>query len=164
MKYRHLSSISPRLLSLGIMLCGLFAMGMTGLLSSCNDARTKADKRLVERTDSFATSFFNWRYVEAVDFCTENARKQLVFLASNVGEGEVEMLRTMEKSASVETGMPQFVRADSAIVDVAVSHFLKPDSIGREAKLVDFEVYRISLRAESGKWLVSEWHSDSEME
>lgn len=106
------------------------------------------------RADSFATHYFNWQFEKCMKFVTPESRKYLQFAASNVTEGNVEMLRSMPEDAIVEIEDVTIEDMNHAFVKVSIHNFLAVDTIGREAKTHESGKATIRMVKKDNNWLV----------
>ncbi len=127
-------------------------------LFSCNDSNRK---QIVSVAETFATSYFNWDYAGCMPNVTEESTKYLRFLATNVTDGDIERLRSMEKGADVEVEEETFADNDTVVdVKVKVSGFCHADTIGRPSKLYDEAEATVRLVKRGDKWqaiVSNEW-------
>ena len=60
-----------------ILICTFFCF-------SCHTKQDKEQKEITELADSFATRFYTWHFIEAMNFSDNDMKMHLTFLASNV--------------------------------------------------------------------------------
>lgn len=134
----------PRLLILAALAC---------TLAACNWRRDGDEDQLCEDVDSFAVHYFNWRYAEALPYCTDESRPWLQFAASNVRQADVDSLRAMESGASCEVGDIDYTSDSTALATVRVEGLLVPDTLGRSSHRLSSGTAQIPL-VFRGKWKV----------
>lgn len=74
---------------------GLFV----SLLLSCSD---KDANTAEERALAFAQNYFNLRYKQSLTLCTENAKKWIVFRATNITQEDVDVINAQTDTAECE--------------------------------------------------------------
>ncbi len=130
----------------------------SSLLVSCDSS----DKNQVDDVaEAFAKEYFNWRYVESMPYVTSESAEYMKFLATNVTEDDVALLRSMESGAEVKVESTEMADDDStAYAEVEVDNFCHADTIGRPAKLHESATATLMLVRRDGKWKVvisDEW-------
>lgn len=138
-------------------LCIAVASMAAGLLSlqGCQPHQG-SESQLKEDVDSFATHYFNWHFPQAVRYCTRGSENWLRYAASNVHKADIELLRSKQEDATVEVDDVAFGDDEtSATVTIHVSNYLRMDTIGREAHLVECASFLLPMEMEQGEWKVS---------
>lgn len=79
---------------------------------------------------SFSTAYYNWDFPAASKYASEDSRKWLCYLASQVDTTDIAVLRGKEKAAEVEILKVDIKGNGDATVTIAVSNYLSADSIG----------------------------------
>lgn len=114
-----------------------------------------SEKQLKEYADSFATQYYNWHFRQALDYCTPTSERWLRYAASNVHQADIDLLRAKPEDATVEIGDVDFGNDEvSATVSVKVTNFLRMDTIGTEAHLVQQADRRLPMVMHRGKWKI----------
>ena len=94
--------------------------------------------QLATAVDSFATSYFNWHFEDALKNVDAGSQEWLVYAASNVHQADID-----------------YTSDTTAVAFVTVRNFLAMDTIGASAHLVGEAKFALPLRYVGGKWLVS---------
>jgi len=123
------------------------------MLFGCGNYRS--ERRLKTVADSFALTWFNWQYSKSIRFCTDSAQRHVIFMASNVNEEDVELLRNKECDAVVERKEIEYVNDSTAIAFYDVSDFLHPDTIGKAAQKIDKAEAELTLKRVENTWKVA---------
>ena len=120
---------------------------------SCDWGRDGDEDQLREDVDSFAVHYFNWRYADAVAYCTGESLPWLQFAASNVHQENVDSLRAMESGAECEIADVSYTSDSTAIVRLRLSNVLVADTIGSVSHLRSTAEAEVPL-VFRGKWKV----------
>lgn len=127
---------------------GLFA------LQGCQ-AHEGSEKQLKEDVDSFATHYFNWHFPKAAKYSTADSEPWLRYAASNVHDADIDLLRSKAEDATIEVGEVEFGDDQtSATVTIRVNNYLRMDTIGQEAHLVESASFHLPMEMERGQWKV----------
>ncbi len=132
----------------------LLAMLLLGVavISSCHEDE---EQQLTELVDSFSISYFNWRFQQAVPYCTDDSKPWLRYAAAQVHQADIDILKAMDQGAEVERGNIAYKDSgDTATVEVAVRNFLQMDTIGNAGQLVDEARFLVPLVRQEGQWKV----------
>lgn len=111
--------------------------------------------QLATAVDSFAASYFNWHFENALKNVDAGSQEWLVYAASNVHQADIDSLRAMSEGAAHELGDIDYTSDTTAVAFVTVRNFLAMDTIGASAHLVGEAKFALPLRYVGGKWLVS---------
>lgn len=126
------------------------------LFVACGDKSTYDESlEAAAQADSFATYYFNWRYVDAARFATAESRQALSFVASNVNDSDIVALRQKAKAASVSVDEPLASSDSTFTISIEASDYLKKGKIGEPAVLTRKGNYELQLVKRDGKWLVN---------
>jgi len=107
-----------------------------------------------ERADSFATHYFNWQYEKCLKYVTPESKKYLQLAASNVTEGNVELLRSLPEDANVEIEDVVFEDDKHVEIDLTIHNYLAVDTIGRPAKFLNSGEAKFKMVKDGQYWLV----------
>ena len=149
-KVRHsigfIHIVSPLLL-----FCLLF------VASSC-EFHAGSSRQLKKQVDSFAVYYFNWQFHKAVRFVTPESEKWMSYAASQVHQADIDLLQQKELPATCE--IQEITYNDtlfSAIAHVTIRNYLRMDTIGKEASVIDVANFDIPLsyHSQSDKWIVN---------
>ena len=124
------------------------------MLVACGESKDGSEDQLMEVVDSFAVSYFNYDLMKAQRFSTVDSEKWLQFIASNIQQEDVDILRQQELPATVEIGEVNYTGDSSAIVNISVHNFLSMDSIGKVGRMTDEASFRLNAQISNGKWRI----------
>lgn len=106
--------------------------------------------------DSFATHYYNWHFAEALKYCTPTSERWLRYMASNVHEEDIDLLRSKEEDATIEINDIDFHDDEvTATARITISNFLQMDTIGQAAHLIEQATFPLQLEMQQGKWKVN---------
>lgn len=123
-------------------------------LVSCNDVPNGEKKELDKEVTAFADAYFGYDFDLALQHCTPESRKWLVYAASNVHEEDLETLRSQEEGTSAEVIDYDFDSDTTGTAIVEVHRFLQTDSIGQPGRMVDQATFSLPIVHTGGKWTV----------
>lgn len=124
-------------------------------LTSCN--KNNEDQALEEITgtvDEFAEYYFNFDLNGTIKTCTPESKKWLSFLASNIRQEDIDILKAQKEGSWHETGDIIFTSDSTVNVECKVFNFLKIDTLGRAGSMTEHATYKIPLVKRNGKWKV----------
>lgn len=130
-----------------LILAAIFSLATT----SCHNGSSKQLKGTV---DSFATAYFNWRFVDALPHVTAESKKILSFEASQVRQQDVDSLRAMKEGAATEIKDVNYLNDSTATAIVEARQFLSMDSIGKAPHIINKATFHIPLQYRNGIWKV----------
>lgn len=123
-------------------------------LIGCGESKDGSEEQLMEVVDSFSVSYFNYDLQKAQRFSTVDSEKWLQFIATNIQQEDVDILRQQELPATVEIGEINYTGDSSAIVNISVQNFLRMDSIGQAGRMTDQASFRLNALIQNGKWRI----------
>lgn len=134
----------------------IIVMGAASILAynGCRSHEGDEDQ-LKADADSFATYYYNWHFEKAVKFCTPESEQWLQYVASNVHQPDIDLLRSKKKDATIE--IQDISYSDdgvSATVSLNVTNFLQMDTIGKEAHLVKQATFSLPMVLHDGRWKI----------
>lgn len=149
-KVRH-SIVFIHIVSPILLFCLLF------VASSC-EFHAGSSRQLKKQVDSFAVYYFNWQFHKAVRFVTPESEKWMSYAASQVHQADIDLLQQKELPATCE--IQKITYNDtlfSAIAHVTIRNYLRMDTIGKEASVIDVANFDIPLsyHSQSDKWIVN---------
>ena len=149
-KVRH-SIVFKHIVSPLLLFCLLF------VASSC-EFHAGSSRQLKKQVDSFAVYYFNWQFHKAVRFVTPESEKWMSYAASQVHQADIDLLQQKELPATCE--IQEITYNDtlfSAIAHVTIRNYLRMDTIGKEASVIDVANFDIPLsyHSQSDKWIVN---------
>ena len=132
---------------------GLLLLVMATLIG-CGESRDGSEEQLMEVVDSFSVSYFNYDLQKAQRYSTVDSEKWLQFIATNIQQEDVDILRQQDLPATVEIGEVNYTGDSSAIVNISVQNFLSMDSIGKAGQMTDHASFRLNALIQNGKWRI----------
>lgn len=125
------------------------------IIVSCSDSSENKEKEdITHVTAEFASHYFNFDLNGAVSLCTRESGRWISFMASNIMQEDIDVLRSQDSGATYDIGAVTCVDDTSAVVECRVFNFLKIDTIGQAGKITRQATYEIPLVKRNGKWLV----------
>ncbi|MBR6937163.1 MAG: hypothetical protein IKH63_06285 [Prevotella sp.] len=131
-------------------------LGVLFFLVAC-DFHAGSSRQLKKEVDSFAVYYFNWQFHQAVRFVTPESEKWMHYAASQVHQADIDLLQSKELPASCEINEVVYSEDDkTAIAHVTIQNYLRMDTIGKAATIVNTAQFDIPLiyQAETDKWIV----------
>ncbi len=122
--------------------------------SNRNDAEQDEIKAISETADSFAGRYFNFDLIGASKLSTMESKKWISFLASNITQEDVNMLREQDEAATFVNLNVDKTSDSTATSSYKVTNFLMIDTLGRPGIITDEAFYKINLVKRNGRWLV----------
>ncbi len=105
----------------------------------------------------FTTDFLNWHYADCMERTAPENHKWISFLASNVSQEDIDLLREAESGVEVEILDGSASDNDTAYTaTLAARGFFRPDSIGKPARFVKEARVELKMVNRGGKWLVKD--------
>ena len=122
--------------------CVMMVLGVLFFLVAC-DFHAGSSRQLKKEVDSFAVYYFNWQFHHAVRFVTPESEKWMHYAASQVHQAEINEVVYSEDDKT-------------AIAHVTIQNYLRMDTIGKAATIVNTAQFDIPLiyQAETDKWIV----------
>ncbi|MBQ5579339.1 MAG: hypothetical protein IIT40_10925 [Prevotella sp.] len=134
----------------------MMVLGALFLLVAC-DFHAGSSRQLKKEVDSFAVYYFNWQFHHAVRFVTPESEKWMHYAASQVHQADIDLLQSKELPASCEINEVVYSEDDkTAIAHVTIQNYLRMDTIGKAATIVNTAQFDIPLiyQSETDKWIV----------
>ncbi|MBQ1759120.1 MAG: hypothetical protein IIZ94_05515 [Prevotella sp.] len=134
----------------------MMVLGVLFLLVAC-DFHAGSSRQLKKEVDSFAVYYFNWQFHHAVRFVTPESEKWMHYAASQVHQADIDLLQSKELPASCEINEVVYSEDDkTAIAHVTIQNYLRMDTIGKAATIVNTAQFDIPLiyQSETDKWIV----------
>lgn len=119
---------------------------------SCNEKTT--EETIVERVDSFATHYYNWQYTDCIPYITEGSIKYLKYLATNVTQADVDLLRNSEQDATIEISDLRIQGDSIAFATIEVNDVYATDTIGHPAHKYDSATAELKLVKQGKMWFI----------
>lgn len=131
---------------------GLVYMFSFLLLLSCG--KTK-EEQVEETVEAFSNTYFNWQFHRSIAYCTPDSKRWLNYMASQVKQDDVDLLRAQEESAEVKITHVNILDGDSvAKVEVTVRNYLRMDTIGTKGRIEEENRFIIFAKSVGNQWKV----------
>ncbi len=122
-------------------------------LCACTDH--KNEEQLRDTANTFAQTYFNWQFNDALTHCTPSSQRWISYVASQVKQDDIDKLRSAEQGASSEIKEINYEEDDSvASVVMKVENFLSMDSLGTVGHFVESATYTFQLVRQAKRWKV----------
>lgn len=122
---------------------------------SCKHATNKSElKAISETADNFVEHYFNFDLIATRNLCTKESTKWLSFLASNITQEDINILKEQDKAATYVTLSVKNTSDTTAIAIYKVMDFLMIDTLGHPGVITDEAFYKVNLVKRDGRWLV----------
>lgn len=131
----------------------LISFALVAALCLASACSLKDDATVETCAKSFGQNYFNLRLQQASGLCTDRSYKWIEFYASNISQGDVDVLNAQTDSALCDIDDID-IDGDSARVKMTVRNFLLCDSIGRPGRMCKQGKCRLTLRKEGETWKV----------
>lgn len=131
----------------------LISFALVAALCLASACSLKDDAAVETCAKSFGQNYFNLRLQQASGLCTDRSYKWIEFYASNISQGDVDVLNAQTDSALCDIDDID-INGDSARVKMTVRNFLLCDSIGRPGRMCKQGKCRLTLRKERETWKV----------
>lgn len=131
----------------------LISFALVAALCLASACSLKDDAAVETCAKSFGQNYFNLRLQQASGLCTGRSYKWIEFYASNISQGDVDVLNAQTDSALCDIDDID-IDGDSARVKMTVRNFLLCDSIGRPGRMCKQGKCRLTLRKEGETWKV----------
>lgn len=123
------------------------------LLAGCAEADSTRQVR--SAAESFSSSYFSCRYVQAATLVTPACLPRLRFVASQLTEEDIHCIRTKTEPLELDVQSASLLNDSTAEVLVEARNFMQPDTLGRPCRLVRTARFTLLLRRQAdGQWLV----------
>lgn len=125
---------------------------LSAVVMSCGNKENKYVSEAETVVDSFATAYFNYDFNGAMRYVDEDSKKWLRYMASNVKQEDIDILRSMDGCADITIDSSDI--AGKRLVYITVSNFLYPDTIGKAGHIVNGAQFSIPVTQSGGKWRI----------
>lgn len=112
------------------------------------------EEQAAEAATNFAASYFNYRLDKAAACSTPEAKAQICYLATNLTEEDIAMLRNKNTVATCEVDGITFANDSCAEATCLIKDCYIKDTIGTKGQVFDKRHYSILIVRSGGKWLV----------
>lgn len=131
----------------------LFSAVAVILFAAC-DMNPDANDSIQKDAVAFSEKYFNFDFRAALEHSTPESRKWISYIASNVSEEDLGILRSYGHAAVADVNSIDILGDTTAVVTLSVNGFLSIDNIGRPGHIVDKAVFRLPMVRREGRWLV----------
>lgn len=132
----------------------LAIVAITLSFAACNEIRNEKTE-LRKDIGRFAESYFNYDFKNAMQYCTPDSKKWLAYIASNISEADLVVLRDQEEGASVSIKDIEIHGNDSTgVVRMIVRNFMCVDTIGRSGRMKPEGIFVFNIVKREGRWLI----------
>lgn len=114
----------------------------------------ESKSRLEDTVDSFATAYFNWRFPDAVKYCTPQSLRWLTYASSQVTRKDVEVLRNKQEGAQCQIDDIELPDDSTANILLTVNNFLSMDTIGDTPSPTAEKSFHIRAIQRQGRWMI----------
>lgn len=126
------------------------------LLAACGKFSKSQEDNIQATADSFATNYYTWHFDKAMKFATDEMKKEISFISSNVHKSDIEKLKNTTFAPNIETGEITIIDESTAKAELSLSNVFLMDSLGKEAHLYEQAKRTIYLKRCNECWLVDE--------
>lgn len=126
---------------------------MTAAVSSCTLYSSK-DREIEVTAEEFGNHFFNYELKEAAAMVTDDSRKWIVLLASNVDSATVAMIRNQDEAATVSVDNLSILSDTTAAVELIADNIVWAHDIEGTPEVKDGQSFSFHMVKHNGKWLV----------
>jgi hypothetical protein len=123
-------------------------------ITACRNADSDDIKACRSCAEQFSVDFYNLRFSEAAQWCTPESQKWLRFRATNLHEGDLQLVDSAVEEAGVRIGDFTPVDDTTYTVRCTVSNFLQPDTVGKRGHIQSEETVTLTLVKRRGFWKV----------
>ncbi len=132
-----------------------FSIAFAALAASCDGLTRNEAEEIEGVVKGFSDAYFNFDLNTAANYCTPESRKWLCFLASNVQEADLEIIRTQEQGARVSVKDINYSPDDSTgTALIEARDFLSLDTIGKPGHIKDKASFKVGFILYDGKCLI----------
>jgi len=121
----------------------------------CNNPSHSQSDKVDNEVNAFAEAYFNYDFKTAASHCTPESEKWLKYVASNINQSDVDMLRNASEGASIEINNYNYDDNDTTgVAIITVNNFMRLDTIGKAGHIIDKAIFRIPIVLREGKWTI----------
>jgi hypothetical protein len=137
------------------MLMRLLYLFVIAILTACVDINSHGSKQADEAAVRWAEAYFNYDFNQAQRLTTSDSHKWLRFVATNLTEQDLEVIRQQDEPAHVKLIACDIESDSTWTAVVEVNNYVFPDSIGQPAELVeDSRQFKVSVVRQDGRMFV----------
>lgn len=125
------------------------------LFTACHSEQPVNEKQAEECALHFAQNFFNFKYKEALNYCTMNSTTWMKFYVSNISRSDIYSIQKVPQLPQLKIQKVEKAGTDStAEAYCKVENCFLLDSIGRSGHMVKKAIFKIKLVLENNSWKV----------
>lgn len=125
------------------------------LLAACQSSILKQEQEAEECAIRFAQSYYRFELDEALNYCTEDSRPWVVWLASNISQTDIDSIRQLQEAPTVKLlQLAADTAEDNARAYLRIQHFYSLDSLGKPGQTIEQADICLQLHFESNEWKV----------
>lgn len=128
--------------------CMIVAAALCLSCTSSDETNIDADVK------AFACSYFNFRYSDALNFCTPESEKWIKFKASNISQADIDVVNNQTDTAECEVDGIDMNDDGTATAHVEIKNFLLNDSIGKAGVMCKSAKFSFTLFKHADHWKV----------
>lgn len=126
---------------------------MTAAVSSCTLYSSK-DREIEVTAEEFGNHFFNYELKEAATMVTDDSRKWIELVASNVDTAVVEAIRNQDKAATVSVDNITMTSDTTATVELTANNYVLAKMIDEQPIVNSGMKVSFVMVKHGKKWLV----------
>jgi len=130
----------------------IFIVASLALLCGC--ANKQPFHETTETAVAFADDYFNFRYEQALEKCTEESGQWLRFAASNITSDDISVLNSRPKPASCSVKETTMRSDTAATVLLSVHNCIVKDSLGTPLRSITAGTTTLDVVRRDGSWRV----------
>lgn len=133
-------------------ICGFIFVAVTVAFIGCTESTE--EKQVAKTALKFADYLFNYELKEAASLATGDSQGWISFLASNVDEATINLIRSQQEDATVSVDDVTISTSTIATATITVSNFVWNSGAEGEPSVEKEARFTLHLRKEKGEWRV----------
>lgn len=121
------------------------------LLTSCE---TETEKQVERVAFSFIDSYFSWHFEKSAEYVTDDSRKWISFLASNISEEDIAEFNKLREDIDYSCSDTKMLSDTTAEVRVYAHNVVLPMDFKGGVTVCKEASYTLSVKKENTKWKV----------
>lgn len=123
------------------------------ILASCTSGKSEEDIARSE-VKQFAEAYFNYDLKAASEYCTPESRRWIEYTAANIGDEDVEILRSKQgKAGAIVENIVIDSNDSTGTALVRVNNYLRLGTIGETGTVIDNTSLYIYIVKRNGRWM-----------
>lgn len=116
---------------------------------------TKIEKAVEKTAFGFIDGYFSWHYNDCAKLLTEDSKKWISFIATNIEEGDIAEYNKQRENISYEIKDIRIENDSMAQVKVRVENAVLPDNLEGGVRVINGPVdFHLAMIQVDKKWLV----------